>query len=310
MQAAIDIGSNTVRLLIGEVVADRVQVHSQALLTTRLGNTRVGEKLSAVGRQKTIAALQQFAEQLRQAGVSQPPVVAATSAVREAADGADFQQEVQQKLGWQLQILSGVEEAACSFAGAASVLSPKPDQKLNPADRLGGRPALADVAVLDVGGGSTELICRQPDGQIVGHSVRVGAVRLFNDEARPEDLPQRLAELLPAGGLGPLKHFVSVGGTITLVAALLENISEYSREAVSGRCVTRAEIAGLRELLAPLSPAARLQRYPMLLGREDIIIAGLTIYLALADLLGAAEFVASDAGLLDGLLLRDGGALI
>ena len=68
MQAAIDIGSNTVRLLIGEAAAGRVQVHSQALLTTRLGNTRVGEKLSVEGRQKTIAALQQFAEQLRQAG--------------------------------------------------------------------------------------------------------------------------------------------------------------------------------------------------------------------------------------------------
>ena len=136
MQAAIDIGSNTVRLLIGEAAAGRVQVHSQALLTTRLGNTRVGEKLSVEGRQKTIAALQQFAEQLRQAGVSRPPVVAATSAVREASDGADFQQEVRQKLGWQLQILSGVEEAACSFAGAASVLP----QGAN----------TAQVAVLDV----------------------------------------------------------------------------------------------------------------------------------------------------------------
>lgn len=292
MQAAIDIGSNTVRLLIGEAAAGRVQVHSQALLTTRLGNTRVGEKLSVEGRQKTIAALQQFAEQLRQAGVSRPPVVAATSAVREASDGADFQQEVRQKLGWQLQILSGAEEAACSFAGAASVLP----QGAN----------TAQVAVLDVGGGSTELICRRPNGQVAGRSVRVGAVRLFNDEVRPEELPQRLAELLPPdglAGLGPVNRFISVGGTITLVAALLENLSEYRREAVSGRLVTRQEIAGLRELLAPLSPAARLQRYPMLLGREDIIIAGLTIYLALADLLGAAEFVASDAGLLDGLLL-------
>lgn len=195
-------------------------------------------------------------------------------------------------MGWQLQILSGVEEAACSFAGAASVLP----QGAN----------TAQVAVLDVGGGSTELICRRPNGQVAGRSVRVGAVRLFNDEVRPEELPQRLAELLPSdglAGLGPVNRFISVGGTITLVAALLENLSEYRREAVSGRPVTRQEIAGLRELLAPLSPAARLQRYPMLLGREDIIIAGLTIYLALADLLGAAEFVASDAGLLDGLLL-------
>lgn len=306
MQAAIDIGSNTVRLLIGEVAAGRVQVHSQALLTTRLGNTKVGERLSVEGRQKTIDALQQFAEQLRQAGVEQPPVVAATSAVREAADGADFQQEVQQKLGWQLQILSGAEEAACSFAGAASVLEPKP----GPAERLGSGRALEQVAVIDVGGGSTELICQQPGGRILGKSVRVGAVRLFNDEARPEDLPQLLAQLVPENGLGQVKHFISVGGTITLVAALLENIAEYRREAVSGRAVSRAEIVALRELLAPLSPAARLQRYPMLLGREDIIIAGLTIYLALADLLGAAEFVASDAGLLDGLLLRGSGILI
>lgn len=291
MQAAIDIGSNTVRLLIGRVQPEqgRVQVHSQALLTTRLGNTRVGEALSPEGRQKTIAALQQFAEQIRQAGVEQPPVVAATSAVREAADGADFQAEVQEKLGWQLHILSGQQEAACSFAGAASVL---------PAGT-----ALAEAAVIDVGGGSTELICQQPDGQIAGQSVRVGAVRLFNAEVPPEQLRACLAELLPVLPQNTPRHFISVGGTITLVAALLENLTAYRREAVSGRPVTRQEIAALREALLPISPAARLRRYPMLQGREDIIIAGLTIYLTLAELLGAEEFIASDAGLLDGLLL-------
>ncbi len=295
LQAAIDIGSNTVRLLIGEVAGGQVAVHSQALITTRLGNTRVGERLSAEGREKTIAALQVFQERLAAAGVSEPPQVAATSAVREAADGADFQQEVWQKLGWRLEILPGEAEAACSYCGAASVLA-----------GLAGGPG--EPVIIDVGGGSTELICRQADGRVAGRSVKVGAVRLFNGEVQPAELQDKLAALLavlPGGRPQPGAYrFISVGGTITLVAALLAGVAEYRREAVSGRIVSREELAGLRAELQPLSPAQRLQKYPLLQGREDIIIAGLSIYLALADLLAASEFIASDAGLLDGLLLR------
>ncbi|MCX4265455.1 MAG: hypothetical protein OSJ64_01350 [Firmicutes bacterium] len=294
MQAAIDIGSNTVRLLIGEVVAGSVNVHSQALLTTRLGNTRVGDRLSSEGRAKTIEALRQFKQQIAAAGVKQPPVVAATSAVREASDGADFQQEIWQQLGWRLQILSGDVEAACSYTGAASVLK----QLTGAAD---GQPV-----IIDVGGGSTELISQQPDGTIFGKSVKVGAVRLFNGEVAQENLRPMLAELLTVLPVVDRPYrFVSVGGTITLVAALLAGIEVYDRSAVSGRRVSRAEIERLCADLQPLTPAERLQKYPLLQGREDIILAGLNIYLTLADLLGAAEFIASDAGLLDGLLLRD-----
>ena len=294
MQAAIDIGSNTVRLLIGEVVAGSVNVHSQALLTTRLGNTRVGDRLSSEGRAKTIEALRQFKQQIAAAGVKQPPVVAATSAVREASDGADFQQEIWQQLGWRLQILSGDVEAACSYTGAASVLN----QLTGAAD---GQPV-----IIDVGGGSTELISQQPDGTISGKSVKVGAVRLFNGEVAQEDLRPMLAELLTVLPVVDRPYrFVSVGGTITLVAALLAGSEVYDRSAVSGRRVSRAEIERLCADLQPLTPAERLQKYPLLQGREDIILAGLNIYLTLADLLGAAEFIASDAGLLDGLLLRD-----
>ncbi len=294
MQAAIDIGSNTVRLLIGEVVAGSVNVHSQALLTTRLGNTRVGDRLSSEGRAKTIEALRQFKQQIAAAGVKQPPVVAATSAVREASDGADFQQEIWQQLGWRLQILSGDVEAACSYTGAASVLN----QLTGAAD---GQPV-----IIDVGGGSTELISQQPDGTIFGKSVKVGAVRLFNGEVAQENLRPMLAELLTVLPVVDRPYrFVSVGGTITLVAALLAGIEVYDRSAVSGRRVSRAEIERLCADLQPLTPAERLQKYPLLQGREDIILAGLNIYLTLADLLGAAEFIASDAGLLDGLLLRD-----
>ena len=190
--------------------------------------------------------------------------------------------------------MSGDVEAACSYTGAASVLN----QLTGAAD---GQPV-----IIDVGGGSTELISQQPDGTISGKSVKVGAVRLFNGEVAQEDLRPMLAELLTVLPVVDRPYrFVSVGGTITLVAALLAGIEVYDRSAVSGRRVSRAEIERLCADLQPLTPAERLQKYPLLQGREDIILAGLNIYLTLADLLGAAEFIASDAGLLDGLLLRD-----
>lgn len=290
MRAAIDIGSNTVRLLIGEVKDGCVLAAHQQLYTTRLGNTTVGGSLSPVGREKTLAALKNFATVLEEWQVSEKPIVAATSAVREAADGADFAREVKQQLGWDLHILSGEQEAAFSYAGAASV-------------------GQAGAVVIDVGGGSTEVICLGEDGEVFGKSVKVGAVRLFSGEVAMADLEQcllPLADVLPKAKLGDKRTFVSVGGTITMLAAMLLDLQEYSREAVSGYCMGVAKLQELLAELMPMTPAERLQRYPQLAGREDIIISGLQIYLELSKILGADEFIASDAGLLDGLLLANG----
>lgn len=287
MRAGIDIGSNSVRLLIGEVEGGRVNALYQDLRITRLGDTKVGGRLSEQGKAKTLAAMREFAEALERFGVVEPPIVAATSAVREAADGADFAREVKDSIGWDLRILSGEQEAACSYAGAASV-------------------GQENSVVIDVGGGSTEIICRAADGEVIGKSVRVGAVRLFSGEVAQEDLRATLQPLLAVVPKGQ-HDFVSVGGTITMLAAMKLGLTEYSREAVSGYRMTVDMLANLLAELAPLSAAERLARYPMMSGREDIIIAGLQIYLELADLLAAEEFIASDAGLLDGLLLGNFG---
>lgn len=284
MRAAIDIGSNTVRLLIGEVAEGRVIARHQQLYTTRLGDTRVGGCLSAGGRAKTLAALRDFAGVMAEWGVTGEPVVAATSAVREAADGADFKRQVKEALGWELLILSGEQEAACSYAGAASA-------------------GQGNAVVIDVGGGSTEVICQNAAGEVIGKSVKVGAVRLFRGEVTAAELRQRLLPLTEVLPKEPGRQFVSVGGTITMLAAMLLDLSAYSREAVSGYRMSVRRLRQLLQELEPLSPAERLQKYPMLAGREDIITCGLQIYLQLAELFSAAEFIASDAGLLDGLLL-------
>ena len=288
LKAAVDIGSNSVRLLVGSVEKGRVQVAEQHLRTTRLGKTAKGGSLNKDAVARTIGALAEFKEILAKFGLQNSPVVAATSAVREAADKAEFAALIEKELGWRLQILDGEEEAALSYLGASSVVS---------------EPA----AVIDVGGGSTELIFAK-DGKIVGRSVPVGAVRLHLGEVAAEDLAhslQPLADLYAArqGGL----VFVGVGGTITSLAAMKLGLKEYCREKINGVVITAAELAAYYEELQKMTAANILAKYPLLQNREDIICHGIAVYLTLAQLLPMAQIVVSDAGILDGLLLQDNG---
>ena len=290
MKAAIDIGSNSVRMLLGEVEQQGeraiVSVYRQYLRTTRLGQTPQGACLDMAAKERTLTALQEFQAILRQVGVHSLPLVAATSAVREAADGAVFAKEIKNRLGWDLQILSGEEEARLSFLGAASV-------------------ATADVAVIDVGGGSTELICQTPAG-LKGQSVPVGAVRLQQGEIKPTDLPDLLSplrQILPAKQ--QLPDLVGVGGTITTVAAIKQNVTEYCRQLIMGTVVSKADLQQLQQELQPKTVAERLALYPILKDRADIILSGIEIYLALFMILQKEQIIVSDAGLLDGLLLSE-----
>lgn len=286
MKAAIDIGSNSIRMLVGNVEDGVVQVEAQYLRTTRLGKTEKGGNLNPEAVERTLAALAEFHEILQVYGLEKNPVVAATSAVREAADGVDFKKKIADRLGWDLRILSGEEEARYSYAGAAAVAG-------------GG----GNAAVIDVGGGSTELIFPNADGKICGRSVAVGAVRLHSGEVRQADLPGVLSPLQEMYGQGDrTMNFVGVGGTITSLAAMKKGLTVYSRAEINGTALTKAELAAYYNELTALKSEEILCRYPLLQNREDIITEGIAIYLALAELLGFDEIIVSDAGILDGLL--------
>ena len=99
MKAAIDIGSNSIRMLVGNVEDGVVQVEAQYLRTTRLGKTEKGGNLNPEAVERTLAALAEFHEILQVYGLEKNPVVAATSAVREAADGVDFKKKIADRLG-------------------------------------------------------------------------------------------------------------------------------------------------------------------------------------------------------------------
>lgn len=288
-KAAIDIGSNSIRLLVGDVQNGKVRVVVQHLRTTRLGKTEKGGNLRPEAVDGTLAALKEFRKILEDYGLEKNPAVAATSAVREAADGEQFRQKVLSELGWNLRILTGAEEAEQSYRGAAAAAG----------------DANGVVAVIDVGGGSTELIFPAADGAVCGRSVPVGAVRLHSGEVSRGDLPQILAPLqqLYRTSRKPFA-FVGVGGTITSLAAMKKHLQVYSREEINGVNLTKAELTAYYNELTVLSGEKILKKYPLLKNREDIIADGISIYLALFEMLGFAEITVSDAGILDGLLLE------
>lgn len=284
-RSAVDIGSNSVRLLVGRVEKGKLLVERQELRTTRLGKTPKGAPLDRDAVAKTLSVLEEFQDILKEMKIMEPPVVAATSAVREAADGDIFARLLAEQLDWRLRILSGADEARYSYIGAAAV-------------------AGKDAAVLDVGGGSTELILRK-EAEICCQSVPVGAVRLRLGEIHRRQLPFLLRPLTEIIAEQPQTSFVGVGGTITSLAAMKNHLTEYRREWVTGTVITKAELQAYSREADTLAPRELTARYPLLRQRADILGDGIAIYLALMDLLGFSRIMVSDAGILDGLLLEE-----
>lgn len=281
-KSAIDIGSNTLRLLIGQVEAGRVQVCHGEVRTTRLASGNRKEALTPEAKTRTLAALADFSQVLQRWQPVAPPILVATSAMREACDGAAFAKEIEKVTGWPVHILSGETEALCAYRGAATVVE---------------EPAM----VLDVGGGSTELIWLQPQGDLQGGSVPLGAVRLQQQPLSPTELRAAMSALWrDAPAELPL---VAVGGTITALAAMRQKLTVYRREKIHGLLFKREELLALGREIAACPLAERASRWPMLHEREDVILDGLALIMTVLDGLAKQELTVSDAGILDGVLL-------
>ena len=222
----------------------------------------------------------------------------ATSATRDARNREDFVAVVRGELGVDPEVVSGAEEAALSFAGAASVLG----------DVSGG------LLVADIGGGSSELV-RGGDGPLRAHSMDVGSVRLTERHFRSD--PPTPAELeaaerdvrdaisraradVPIGGDVPV---VGVAGTVTTVVAMILGLERYESRRLDG-AVVRAD--AVRETSERLSRMTREERAAVPVihrGRVDVIAAGALILRVLLDETDAVELTASEHDILDGIAL-------
>lgn len=295
--AALDLGSNTLRLLVAEVSDGQWRALGRGLATPRLGRGLIpGDDLSPESRRAARVAAAEFTARARALGAGRL-ALAATQACRAAADGARFVAELADDLGLDsARVLSGREEAALSRLGVRS--------------RLAGDPGGALLA--DVGGGSSEVL-DLGDPADPGRSLPVGAVSL--SEAHLTGDPPTAGELsalraAARDALAPLAgrrtaRLVATAGTAAALASMELRLGGYLPELVNNLVVTRARLSARLERLAGLTLAARKQITGLEPERADIILGGLAILEALLDLLDLDRLSTMDAGLLEGILLHD-----
>ena len=252
---------------------------------------------------RALATFAEFATLLNKHNI--PPertFAAATAAMREAANGQDFAERVKAETGIEIQIISGVDEARISLAGACSVLNHDTQE---------------DMLLFDIGGGSTEFIRAHAQQRIDDISRKLGVVRLVeahlhSDPPSPEDyaaLKQAAdAHLAEVEAFWPdhkaPKHLVGTAGTVTTLAAAALDLSPYDAEKINNYRMGRADFVTLRDHLLSMTHQQRQQIRTIEAGRSDLIIAGLAIVDAVMQRWHYDELITVDAGLLEGLWLE------
>lgn len=283
IRSAVDIGTNSVRLLVAEVGGGKVRRLCAVLRSTRLGEGMYPRgRLQPQPLRRTAAALEEMRELLAARGWPVPRVVA-TSAAREAENAAELA-EIVEALGWRLEVLPGEQEAVLSYRGATAGLG------------------VTDPVVVDIGGGSTEIAWME-GGRLRSFSLPLGAVRCTAAGILPPEMRRVLAPVLAETPLRGGRPLVGVGGSITSLAAIVQGLREYNPDRVHGFVLTRDAVrrtyAYLREL-----PLAERQRVPGLQpARADIIPAGAAILLAVLDEAAAPGITVSEADLLYALVI-------
>lgn len=295
--AAIDVGTNTARLLIGCVDASgSIQPLLLKRHITRLGGGFSKESgLSAEARERTINAMLDFAKALKDHGVTKVRAVA-TSAVRDALNGKFFSEEVSAKTGIRLEVIDGNEEAILTLRGVLTGL---------------GKPS-GDYFIFDVGGGSTEYTLTQGETPLFTRSLPLGVVRLTEGKVTYDAMSDKISreltkladEIEKAGFRKNMAHAVLVGtaGTATTLAAINLKMTDYDYRKVNNYCLSLDSIKGILAELLPMNPAERLSVPGLEKGREDLIIAGILITIKTMEIFGYEQLKVSDYGLLEGLI--------
>ena len=299
--AAIDVGTNSVLLLVAERTAEgRFVAVAERSDITRLGQgVDATKQLAPDAMDRTLGTIERFAHEARALGATRL-VVSATSAARDATNGAVFIAGAKQRAGVEVEIISGDEEARLSFASVFS--------------DFGGQP----MVVLDIGGGSTEFIFGDAAGAVTfRHSFDLGAVRLTERHVRTD--PPSQAELdtiamaladnfarLPAAPEG--FRMVGVAGTVTTLAAVARRVDPYDPALIHGSTLRLDEVEATLNRLASLPVHLRKTIPGLQPKRADVIVAGALVLREAMKAVRVNEVTVSDRGLRWGLLADRFGA--
>ena len=294
--AAIDCGTNSIRLLIADIDGDNFREVISTMEIVRLGQgvDQTGEfHIDAIAR--TLAAVDKFALEIAKRGV-QKIRFCATSATRDATNRHLFIDGVRERLGIELEVITGEEEASLSFTGAIQDFSPTDGPFL----------------VVDIGGGSTEFVFGTTHVESA-KSVNIGCVRMTerhftNDPALPHeidlarvDIQEAIAKAAVVVPITQAKTLIAVAGTATTVAAAALGLPEYDRYAIHLSRISANKTHEVAEMFLASTHEQRLALGYMHPGRVDVIPAGALVLSEILKATGATEFVASESDILDGI---------
>lgn len=295
--AAIDCGTNSIRLLIADVDERGLRDVTRVMKVVRLGEgVDVTGRLSDAAMRRTWEAVTEYAVAIDEAGAQRVRMVA-TSASRDAENADTFVAGVIERLGQPPEVISGAQEAALSFAGARSVLD---------------LPGLA--LVVDIGGGSTEFVVGE-DHVDAALSVDIGCVRMTERHLRDDppsaaqvdaavaDIDAAIARARQATGFDRAEHLIGLAGSVTTVAALSMALPEYDSRRIHGSRISASEV---HRVTAAMLAATRTQRAAepvMHPGRVDVIGGGALVLDRIVRAGSFAEVIVSEHDILDGIAL-------
>ncbi len=308
--AAVDCGTNSIRLLIADVTQDEGATKLTDVVRLMRVN-RLGQGVDATGRlapealQRTFEAADEYAALIREHGAERIRFVA-TSASRDAENREEFVAGIRERLGVEPEVISGDEEAALSFAGATSVL---------------GAGNGAKTLVVDLGGGSTEFVLGTSDRVLAAKSTDMGCVRFTERHLTSNpptdaqialargDVLDMIAQVLSTVPLAEADRLVGVAGTITTVTAHALRLPEYSAEAIHGTELDISRIDQAARELLRMDREARAALPYMHPGRVDVIGAGALIWQTIVDRVSeltdgkVSSAITSEHDILDGIAL-------
>ncbi len=296
IHAAIDVGSNSVRMLLQSVDKNISFTPKYFRQVTRLAGEFNSESgLAQQSMIRTLDALARFAETLRQYKVDKIKAVG-TEILRQAVNSSVFIEEARIQTGLSIEIIDGEAEAGLSCRGILSALNPQPERAL----------------LFDLGGGSTEIILLKDSNVCLQKSFPLGVVRLFEDHPGSVHYTDEIQKILTPFMESSIwrewqqeavpVELIGTAGTVTTLAALKLEMDEYDSSLVNNLVLEKNWIEKISIQLTNLSLKKRVELKGMEEGRADVIVAGVQIVSCLLDIVGRDSLRVVDAGLLEGLM--------
>jgi len=295
---AVDMGTNSTRLLVADVDGADLAEVERLLRITRLGDRVDADgRLSDAGMERVHTVLEGYAARARELGAERV-LATATSAVRDADNGSEFLAGVRRRHGFETRLLSGREEAELTYRGVTS-----------------RRAAGPGTLVCDIGGGSTELVLGGPAGVLDATSLDVGCVRMSERCLRSDpptaaelaELREAVAALLPGEITSRTSTLVGVAGTVTTLATIDLGLDREIPEEIDGHALEAATVEALLGQLAAVPLAERREVRGLMPERAPTIVAGAAIAAEVLRATGAGRMLVSERDILHGAALAAAG---